>query len=434
MPAGDLEHSPFWYVKLPSEEAAKSIGQRALLTKMLIDVWGEGSTWEELEAALRAYPGEAMAPWVGPEHTFKVAVDTFGSKLAMDDQLDLIEKLEFLPFKGKVRLRNPELTFVLLVVDCEWNDSLVDVALPRRYYFGRQVAAADRGVLESYSLKRRLYLGPTSMDAEIAFIMCNQAKVKRGQLMLDPYAGTGSILVAAAHYGAKVMGTDIDIKVLREGKPGPGGPGSATERVCIGSNFTQYGLPQPVGLIRLDTHKNPIRPDLQEILHAVIGDPPYGVRAGGKKSGAKPEIADKRNPITDPTTHIPATQPYTLGECLRDLLDLSARLLVVGGRLVYFLPATPETYNEAEVPGHPALRLVANSEQMLTLRYSRRLVTMEKVCAYDPAAAAAYHAARPDPTMAIDRLHDIVYEQLDEAAKKEAAEAAPRRRCRGKQF
>ncbi|KAG2435965.1 hypothetical protein HYH02_011679 [Chlamydomonas schloesseri] len=397
---------------------------------MLIEVWGEGSTWEELEAALRAYPEAAMAPWTGPDQSFKVVVDTFGSKLSMDQQLDMIEKLEFLPFKGKVKLRSPDLQFVLLVVDCEDNDSLVDVALPRRYYFGRQVAAADRSVLESYSLKRRLYLGPTSMDAEIAFIMCNQAKVRRGQLMLDPYAGTGSILVAAAHYGAKVMGTDIDIKVLREGKPGPGG----TDRVCIGSNFTQYGLPQPVGLIRLDTHKHPLRPDLQEVLHAIIGDPPYGVRAGGKKSGAKPELADKRNPITDPSTHIPATQPYTLGECLRDLLDLSARLLVVGGRLVYFLPATPETYSEAEVPGHPALRLVANSEQILTMRYSRRLVTMEKVCPYDAAAAAAYHAARPDPTMAIDRLHDIVYEQWDEAAKKEAAESAPRRRCRGKQF
>lgn len=60
--------------------------------------------------------------------------------------------------------------------------------------------------------------------------------------------------------------------------------------------------------------------------------------------------------------------------------------------------------------------------------------TRTQVHPYDTAAAAAYHAARPDPTMAIDRLHDIVYEQLDEVAKKEAAEAAPRRRCRGKQF
>ena len=68
------------------------------------------------------------------------------------------------------------------------------------------------------------------------------------------------------------------------------------------------------------------------------------------------------------------------GECLRDLLDVSARLLRVGGRLVYFLPAAPEVYREEEVPRHPALRLVANSEQVLNARYSRRLITMEKVC------------------------------------------------------
>lgn len=27
---------------------------------MMVEVWGEGSTWEELEAALQAYSGEAM--------------------------------------------------------------------------------------------------------------------------------------------------------------------------------------------------------------------------------------------------------------------------------------------------------------------------------------------------------------------------------------
>ena len=66
------------------------------------------------------------------------------------------------------------------------------------------------------------------------------------------------------------------------------------------------------------------------------------------------------------------------GECLRDLLDLSAQLLRAGGRLVYFLPAAPEIYSEAEVPGHPALALVANCEQVLNARYSRRLITMRK--------------------------------------------------------
>ncbi len=36
--------------------------------------------------------------------------------------------------------------------------------------------------------------------------------------MFDPFAGTGSILVAAAHFGAITLGADIDIRVLRDGK------------------------------------------------------------------------------------------------------------------------------------------------------------------------------------------------------------------------
>ena len=58
-------------------------------------------------------------------------------------------------------------------------------------------------------------------------------------------------------------------------------------------------------------------------------DPPYGVRAGGKKSVPKPHIKIKA--LED---HYPQTDPYPLGECLRDLLDMAARMLRVGGRLV----------------------------------------------------------------------------------------------------
>jgi hypothetical protein len=85
--------------------------------------------------------------------------------------------------------------------------------------------------------------------------------------------------------------------------------------------------------------------------------------------------------------------------------------------------------------------LIHRSEQILTTRYSRRLITMEKVRQYDTDAAAAFYAAHPEPIMAIDRLHDIVYEQLPaastdtaSAANEDGGAAKPRRRCRGKQF
>ena len=35
----------------------------------------------------------------------------------------------------------------------------------------------NRRVLFDYALPKRAYLGPTSMDTEMAFIMCNQAMV-----------------------------------------------------------------------------------------------------------------------------------------------------------------------------------------------------------------------------------------------------------------
>ena len=36
--------------------------------------------------------------------------------------------------------------------------------------------------------------------------------------MYDPFVGTGSILVAAAHLGDVTLGADIDIRVVRDGK------------------------------------------------------------------------------------------------------------------------------------------------------------------------------------------------------------------------
>jgi len=47
--------------------------------------------------------------------------------------------------------------------------------------------------------------------------------VRRGDLVYDPFVGTGSQLVAAAHLGALTLGADIDVRVLRDGKRGGGG-------------------------------------------------------------------------------------------------------------------------------------------------------------------------------------------------------------------
>ena len=101
---------------------------------------------------------------------------------------------------------------------------------------------------------------------------------------------------------------------------------------CINTrtNFEDYGLLEPVGLLRADLHKLPFRRGLEEILDAIVCDPPYGVRAGGRKTAARDYTPRNRE------THIAATDPYSLGECLRDLLDCAARLLRTGERAMKF--------------------------------------------------------------------------------------------------
>ena len=75
--------------------------------------------------------------------------------------------------------------------------------------------------------------------------------------------------------------------------------------------------------------------------------------------------------------HVPATRPYPVADVLADLLEVSARCLVVGGRLAYLLPATLD-FCASDAPPHPALDVVAVCAQPISNKYARYLVVMVK--------------------------------------------------------
>jgi tRNA G10 N-methylase Trm11 len=282
------------------------------------------------------------------------------------------------------------------------NPSTLPYRAPTRLYFCRQVAICDRtAIVHRFNLSERPYIGPTSMDPEMAAVMANCARAKGGQMALDPFCGTGSILVALAAAGARVVGADIDVKVLREGHSADGNAAAAlaarrpknapkrrTERRMIAeaaegggeggegqlpilpvppkppvasdvlSNFDYYGLaPRLIDLVRLDAHRPLLRPQLSGCFDAIVADPPYGVRAGGRKS----ERIDGAI-VCDRASHVARTLPYGLTECLEDLLDLSARLLRPGGRLVYFMPAVVPG-GEAAAAARAAVRAARRQEE-----------------------------------------------------------------------
>jgi tRNA G10 N-methylase Trm11 len=258
-------------------------------------------------------------------------------------------------------------------------------------------AHALRTALPSLCVVRFCHCGSSSLLTRRAR-GTSQALTRRGHLVYDPFTGTGSILLAAAFFGAMTMGADIDMRVLRDGKfeaAAKDGSGGGA-RVTTWSNFDDAALARPLALLRADLAAPPFRRNLPPWAHALICDPPYGVRAGGRKSGGRrldETGAPKPIPEHLRATHIPSTAFYPLAECVADLLDAAAAALLPRGRLVYFFPASlAEDFPDA-LPSHPCLELVANSQQLLSTKFGRRLITMRKVRDWYPGARAEARAA-----------------------------------------
>lgn len=137
-----------------------------------------------------------------------------------------------------------------------------------------------------YDLKNRSYLGPTSTDNVLAFLMCNQGQAEAGSMIFDPFVGSGSLLIPPSHYGSICYGGDLDPRVLHGFGVGRLNKQSKffqeraeyckamTPKIML--NFEQYELPKPT-VIRMDCVNTSFR--AVEIFDAIICDPPYGFRA-----------------------------------------------------------------------------------------------------------------------------------------------------------
>ncbi|XP_043199074.1 tRNA (guanine(10)-N2)-methyltransferase homolog isoform X1 [Amphibalanus amphitrite] len=348
---------PFLVVEFDSEADACAVARRTVAVKACVELWAAADTEDELHRQLRRrledHP-ETVLPHLSAD-TYRVNVDAFSKNLTYEDKLARIEAItDVLPLTGAVRLRDSELC--LQLIEHYGSDSNQAPLRPLRLYFGRWLCDGPRATITQHSLKRRAYIGNTSMDPELALIMANMARVGPGRLVLDPFVGTGSLLVAAAHFGGYVLGADIDSATVHARTR----PSRVQERgrrrgehESIAANLRQYGLhSRLVDVLVADA----ARPDVWRrgvTVDAIVTDPPYGIR----------EVSQAG---------------YCAGALFADLLQLAAERLTLGGRLVFWLPVARAEYAADQLPRHDCLRLVANSEQPLTSRASRRLITMEK--------------------------------------------------------
>lgn len=70
-----------------------------MLVKGIYELWGEGSTCDELEEAINEFPDDRKLPFLSSESTFKIVVDSFGRVLSLVEQNERIHSLAYIPFK-----------------------------------------------------------------------------------------------------------------------------------------------------------------------------------------------------------------------------------------------------------------------------------------------------------------------------------------------
>ncbi|UCH88477.1 MAG: methyltransferase domain-containing protein [Thermoplasmata archaeon] len=150
-------------------------------------------------------------------------------------------------------------------VDMKNPDVVLKILLSNKLYAGKLIAAADRTDFEARHNRHRPFFSPISLHPKFARAMINLARVRKSQSVLDPFCGTGGILLEGASIGLKVYGSDISEKMV-----------NGTRR-----NLEHFNLDYQ-DLQRCDIKSCP---ELFGKMDAVVTDPPYGKSASTSGEG-----------------------------------------------------------------------------------------------------------------------------------------------------
>jgi tRNA (guanine10-N2)-dimethyltransferase len=142
---------------------------------------------------------------------------------------------------SRVDLSNPQKTFFGVLTD-------------NRFIFGLKTAEIIPKPFLERGPRRKPFFHPTAMPAKLSRAMVNLAQSKRGDLLLDPFCGTGGMLIEAGMIGCRVVGFDAKPHMLRGGL----------------QNLKHFGT-ELEGLAIADARYPPVTR-----VDCIATDPPYG--------------------------------------------------------------------------------------------------------------------------------------------------------------
>lgn len=103
-----------------------------------------------------------------------------------------------------VNLSKPQKTFFGVLTD-------------NRFIFGLKLTDVNAKQFSERRPRKKPFFHPTAMPPKLARVMVNLAQPKKGDLLLDPFCGTGSMLIEAGLMGCTVVGLEAKPHMLRGG-------------------------------------------------------------------------------------------------------------------------------------------------------------------------------------------------------------------------
>ena len=224
-------------------ECVGSIVRRAALTRVCCSELFSGKA--EAADIFRQCRSVTFEKHVDTGKSFVVRVRRIGESALEVDSVMLEQEIGAIVLdkvkEAKVRLKEPDVTFFGVIT----GDSFV---------FGRKLAEVPPKPFVERRPRRRPFFHPSAMPAKLARCMVNLAQPKVGDVVLDPFCGTASMLIEAGLIGCRVVGFDVQWRMVR---------GSLR-------NLRHYGV-ESDGVLRADARCPPVR-----VVDCIVTDPPYG--------------------------------------------------------------------------------------------------------------------------------------------------------------
>eukprot|EP00535_Pseudo-nitzschia_heimii_P006431 CAMPEP_0197189402 /NCGR_PEP_ID=MMETSP1423-20130617/19707_1 /TAXON_ID=476441 /ORGANISM="Pseudo-nitzschia heimii, Strain UNC1101" /LENGTH=448 /DNA_ID=CAMNT_0042641505 /DNA_START=336 /DNA_END=1678 /DNA_ORIENTATION=- len=261
-----------------------------------------------------------------PENAvIKGRVKRYGSRTrSMKIERDGLQALKdlLILFGGKVNLENPDCK-VYIFDGLE--DEINGVRIAKKI-LARRIASGPK--IFSIAPAERICITTTPLEPIAAYVLCNIARIKDSDKILDPYAGSCTTLLAAAMIAPNCE--TVGIEIAHNG---------LVNRDHIVEDFTTRSLKEPNRIIYGDSTDFIVRETAKSSINnepfdVIIADPPYGIRES-----------------VNYNEHSPLEELFGSIATDNNAADRK-RLIKHGGRLVAFVPVTDEQTLEEMLPSH----------------------------------------------------------------------------------